>query len=281
MTKCTSILILFLGILISCKNTTKKVDNENAIDSLNPKEDYILKVREFDQKSHLFLDFYQNMSFQEFRETANSNLKSKRLFYLGLKQNNEVKKHLYFSSLLDSTSFLNLNGFNKKEGFPYDFDDNLYYPINISEKTYYANISPQFDNQNLKSLSLSGPSFYGSSDSENEKIKRIKESREYNKEIIKMYSKKYGNPKITKRTYDKGSPLFILINEHNFDKNIYTFNTREKTIMISVQCCGDYRTEVKYILTSEYNKIKEKKRLEKNIKAEEQKKAKNRTLEDI
>lgn len=275
------IFILFLTIIFSCDNSSKKKNYEkNSTNETTSKQVSFVKGREFDNKLHLFLDFYQSMNPLEFREVAKNELKSQRLFYRDYEDHKRDESDLRFSYLLDSTSFPNSKNLSEKSDLPNDFNSNLYYPINTSKETYYANISTQYDSQELISISLFGPSFLVSVDSDIETNKRIEESKKYKEEIIRIYSLKYGKPKITKR---EENPLFLYENKHEqkFDKNIYTFIQGEKTIIISVQCCADFKTEIEYMLTSEYKSRKNNDQLEKNKKAEEQKKAKNKTLDEI
>lgn len=277
-----TIFIILLVLLSSCDNSSKKKSGETDTqkETISNLES-IVKIREFDQKSNLFLDFYQSMNPLEFMVRANTELRNKRLFYRDYKDYKREENDLRLSSLLDSTSFPNSTGFDNQKDFPYDFNSNLYFPINTSNKSYYANISTQFDSQELTSISLFGPCFFVSHDSEHEKNQRIKESEKYKEEILKMYSKKYGKPKITKRVFDKEDFMDSFVQEFEFDKNIYVFDTGLKTIEVSIQCCADFQTEIKYILTSEYKNRINNRLIEKNKKIEEQKSAKNKTLEEI
>lgn len=273
-----TISILCLAILFSCDNSSKKKINDGDLEGITIlQQESIVKVREFDEKLNLFLEFYHGMNPMEFRQVANKELKSQQLFYLDYKDNQREEYDLRFSSLLDSTYFPNSKGFDKEKDFPYDFNSNLYYSINTSEKTYFTILSAEFDSQKLTSISFSGPSFIFPLNSENGKNQRIEESRKYKEEILKMYSGKYGKPKISQMTFDQ-EDVWDLFFEKHFNKDIYVFEAGEKTIEIYG---SDNHTVVNYMLTSEYKNLKNNKQLIKNQKVEEQKKAKSRTLEEI
>lgn len=192
--------ILCLVALFSC-DTSKKKKNKETMFKDKPvyKRQLPVKIREFHKDEHLFLNFYDSMSPLEFRNRANTDLKSERLFYRDYKDNNRDKNNFPFISLLDSNSFPNSKGFDHPTDFPYNFESYLYYPINTFNKTYYVNILTVFDNKKLTSISLLGPSFFVPSNHPYGRDKIINEGKIFKNEIIKIYSEKYGEPKTTLR----------------------------------------------------------------------------------
>jgi hypothetical protein len=264
-------------ILLSCDNQAKTEKNKKNSDKIiSSEQESVINLREFDEDLNLFLSFYEGMNQTEFRNSVNNELKSGRLFYTDNKNSDNL-----YSSLLNSKSFSDSKTYNDQIDINFKFNSNLYYPINTTEKSYYAKFSAKFDNGTLSSISLLGPSFNISSNPNFEKEKRIKEGENYKKEIIKMYSDKYGKPKITKREIESENWDYSLMTDYEFDKNIYTFNKAEKTIIISIQCCADFETEIKYILSSEYNKRRNKILLDKTKETEKKNIDRKKTLEEI
>ncbi|PHR74081.1 MAG: hypothetical protein COA67_01575 [Lutibacter sp.] len=182
---------------------------------------------------------------------------------------------------MDSSDFNNSRLIADNSDLSYDFNTRLFFPITTSENSYFAKLTTEFNSQELTSISLLGPCFNLPVNNEYEKERILKITKEFKDEIIELFSMKYGKPKISKRQLDPENPLDSFVLEQKFDKKIYTFNTSKKTIEISVQCCASFQTEIKYILTSEYDRIKTEILLGEKRRIENNQNAKNKTLEEI
>lgn len=265
--------------MLSCKNGSPKAIEEKKDNKTTEK--HFHKTRTFQKEYNLFLSFYKGMNKKEFIDNGINKVKARNLFTAIENYKSKyrlINKFDFNDKLIDSTELDN-SFFLLSKSF--------YYPFRTPEHTFFAVINPEYHDNSLISITLSGPKFIGEYNPKHNSELKNKESQNFKNNILELYTSKYGSPEITREKYDdRYDTLYFTLNGINKNdcdgyRYTYTFLEKSKTIEITVNCNGKISTEIKYILTSDY--IKQKKLLqEKKINEIKMlKKEKEQTLEEI
>ncbi len=273
--------LLFLLILNGCKENKKVELSDKPSKSNNLLE---AQIKDFDNylnisysdSTLLLLNFHGDMSPRHGFFNGNQQLKLGTLLFHG--DSLAPRKELF-----NEDKFVRIKHFSNQLGFkeseellPMFMLDGLYMPISFGGNNYVMRFWIHFQDNKLSNIQLKGPVKYSSSEIHENEWKQIKS------ELIKLYSTKYGMPKVTKRKLGvfELAVLKAKQKDKKFDDKIFIFKDKEKRIEL-YQSTGDYEMTIKYMLNSRFEESENRIKREEDIKRKTNKSNAKKTLENI
>lgn len=227
-------LIILTFIFIGC-NEKKSTDSTKLTQTT---------TAHFDKDNHLFLNFYHGMSPKEYSDALLDDIKNRKIFP-GMNQDEMEAVNKKLLNPLNSgeeyrdfkyVAYLDSINYNTELSHEYVFEDPFnrpfLYNLSIDGKDYYTQIYPSFyEDSTLAGISLNVHLYnIYSLEGQNLSDKML----EMKNIILKLYTTKYGKPKIRK---DHKNPYGFGISGEGFwrlwDKNTYTFKLGLKTIVLN------------------------------------------------
>lgn len=238
---------IILLVCFSCKEHTVDKKTDQSIPTNQASEnDVVVKIRNFDESTKLFLNLYKGMNRSEYITVIRKNVDSAMLYLNEPNPNNFISGPLKESDLVINDSVFDYSDI-------YGYSYKILYPLTIQGEKYFMRIVPLIDDKkHLRGIELSGPVFKNT-DTSNFDDSILDEALQFKKRLLILYSNKYGKPIVESRIDNEDKSLMQAHIRSLDDTDKYIFRANRNVVQIKQS--GPFTYSAIYLTTSEYDSI--------------------------